>query len=458
MNDQLLRNEVLEIEQKIERVIVDWNMLPAGCDIVVGLSGGADSMALTHFLLKYGKSRHIHITAAHINHGIRGEEADADERFVSDWCEQNGVELKVLHADVPRLARERSCGLEECGRAVRYEFFRSLSGENGRIATAHTLSDNAETVLMNLSKGSGTHGLRGIPPVRGNIVRPLIGITRSEVEDYCACYQLPYVTDSTNLTDEYARNKIRLSVVPILKAVNPAFESAVAGMTRRLSEDDDYLNTLARQALENAVYHGGYRVSQLNGLPGPVLSRAVIQAVRRVTDARLCASHIDAVVAIIREGVGSVTVSGGIQCAVQGNTLFVSPQKPEEHWNVRFSFPQTILPDGRTLSVVKLSRKEYENRLKINNLLFNNLINYDTIFRITSVRNRSNGDMFRPAGRGVTKSLKKLFNEAGLEPMLRSKAAMLVSGGTIAWIEGFGASQEFCVTDRTQNIAEILIF
>jgi tRNA(Ile)-lysidine synthetase, N-terminal domain/tRNA(Ile)-lysidine synthetase, C-terminal domain len=452
-----VNDRILQIETKIERVIAEWKMLPPGCSVAVGLSGGADSMALAHFLFQYGKSRHILLTAAHINHGIRGEEADADERFVAAWCEKNDITLKVLHADVPKLARERSLGLEECGRSVRYDFFRSVCGENGRIATAHTLSDSAETVLMNLAKGSGTRGLRGIPPVRGNIVRPFIDITRAEVEAYCAYYSLPFVTDSTNLSEEYARNKIRLSVVPVLKEINPAFETAVAGMTRRMGADDSYLNALARRELANASARGGYRIDRLRELPEPVLSRAVIQSVRGVSSARLSAAHIEAVMEIVRAGSGSVTVAGRIQCAAQGNTLFIAPQKPTEQWCIPFCAEGTVLPDGRVLSVVKLSRKEFENRLKINNLLFNNAINYDTIFKITSVRNRSNGDVFRPAGRGVTKTLKKLFNEAGLEPVLRSKAAMLAVGGTIAWMEGFGASQEFCVTDRTQDIAEIII-
>ncbi len=455
-----MNDDILTIQNKIERVIVSWNMLPEGCTVIVGLSGGADSMALTHFLLKYANSRYIHILAAHINHGLRGAEANCDERFVTNWCRENRVELRVLHADVRALAQERGQGLEECGRNVRYAFFHSLCKENSetRIATAHTLSDSAETVLMNLAKGTGTRGLRGIPPVRGNIIRPLIEITRAEVERYCKSYGISFVTDSTNLTEEYARNKIRLSVVPALKEINPAFETAVLGMTQRLREDEEYFMSLAQEKLSNAEHRGGYRLDQLAALPRPVLNRAVMLAVRRVTKARLESAHINAVTGIIRSGLGAVTISGGIQCTAQGNTLFITgSNEAEKSWNVPFRPEGTLLPDGRRMIISKLSKKEYENRYKINNLLFNNVINYDTIFKITSVRNRSNGDIFRPAGRKVTKSLKKLFNEAGLEPMLRSKLAMLESGGEIVWIEGFGASQDFSVMNSTENVAEITI-
>ncbi len=182
----------------------------------------------------------LHLIAAHVNHGLRGEEADRDERFVRDFCERNSIVLQVLHADVIATAREKSQGIEECGREVRYSFFRSLCGPDGRIATAHTLSDSAETVLMNLAKGAGTKGLCGIPPVRGNIVRPLIDITRAEVERYCSCFGLDFVTDSTNLTDGYGRNKLRHHVVPVLQEINPAFECAVERTTQILRCDEEY--------------------------------------------------------------------------------------------------------------------------------------------------------------------------------------------------------------------------
>ena len=454
-----MNDSPLNIENKIERAIVSYDMLPQGCTVVVGLSGGADSLTLAHFLLRYGSSRHIRIIAAHINHGLRGDEAEEDERFVAKWCAENNMELKVLHADVRALAAEKSEGLEECGRNVRYAFFRSLCTENARIATAHTLSDSAETVLLNLTKGAGTRGLRGIPPVRENIVRPLIEITRAEVENYCAYYGLRYVTDSTNLTQEYQRNKIRLGVIPVLREINPAFESAVLSMTSRLSEDEDYLSTLAQDALTNAACPNGYRLSVLKSLPGAVLTRVIALAITRVSKVRLESGHIAAVANMIHAGAGSATIVGGIQCTAQGNTLFIRSKKQEadKSWSVPLNPCDTRLPDGRILVITKLTKKELENRCKFNNLLFNNLINYDTIFNTTSVRNRRDGDFFQPAGRGVTKSLKKLFNEARLEPLLRGNVAVLENSGEIIWIEGFGASQEACVTKDTHNVAEINI-
>ncbi len=455
-----MSEEPAEIERKIERTVARWKMFPEGCRVVVGLSGGADSVTLTHFLLRHAAGYGLRLVAAHVNHGLRGEEADADERFVRVFCERNHLELEVFHADVRALSRRKSQGLEECGREVRYSFFRRLCGGSGKIATAHTLSDSAETVLMNLAKGAGTKGLCGIPPVRGNVVRPLIEITRAEVEQYCKYYNLQYVTDSTNRTVGCARNRIRLEAVPVLKKVNPAFERSVLRTTRILRCDEAYFERRAEEALREAVLPGGYAVPALRELPRAVLLRVIPLVVRRVSRCRLEFAHIGAVEKIIRAGTGSVTVAGGIQCGISGNTLFIDKRKKISSgpWSVPFSPSGTLLPDGRKLFVRPVPPAAFENPKKINNFIFNNWINYDTILSIDGVvRSRNPGDAYRPAGRGVTKTLKKLFNEAKIPVTERDRRAVLECGGKIVWVEGFGVSQEACVSENTEKIAEVVM-
>jgi len=448
------------IEDKIISSIKKWDMLPDGCSVVAGFSGGADSVTLTHFLWRYSREHGISLTAAHVNHMLRGEEADRDERFAAEWCGERGINVKVLRADVRAEAARKSEGLEECGRNIRYSFFRSLSGVNGRIATAHTLSDSAETVIMNLAKGAGRRGLCGIPPVRGAIVRPLTCITRGEVEYYCGFYGLRYVTDSTNLGDEYGRNKVRHNVVPVLKNINPGFESAVSRTQELMRRDEDYFEKKAVKLLSDAEKGRGYDAGVLRGAEFPVLSRAVAKLLADSGSGRFGFGHIEAAVKIINDGNGSVTVPGGIQCTVGGNTLFVTAEKPAQRqcWRVRLSLPETRLPDGRIFSVGKIEAGDMKNKEKFHYLSFNNLINYDTILTTGSfVRSRASGDIFKPAGRGVTKKVKKLFNEAKIPPFERNKVAMLECGGKIVWIEGFGASAEACVTSGTKNAAQIII-
>ena len=450
-----------KIEAKIDSEVNRWSMLPQGCGVVAGLSGGADSVALVHYLYRVSKARGLSLTAAHVNHGLRGKEADRDERFVTAFCAALGIRLRVLHADVAAEARKKSMGIEECGRCVRYSFFRSLCGEGARIATAHTLSDSAETVLMNLAKGSGARGLCGIPPVRGNVIRPLIGLTRAEVERYCSFYGLEFVTDSTNLTDDYGRNKLRLRAVPVLREINPGFEHAVRRTEQILRCDEEYLCGLAEQYLQEASTEGGYRLSVLQKAPRAVLFRAVALAAERAACARFGFEQICAAERVVRTGSGAATVAGGIRFTAAGGLLRVGRPGAAEQppWSVPLQPHITRLPDGRVLGLKPLQvLPERKNLKEINNLLFNNLVNYDTIINTGGVvRSRRPGDAYRPAGRGVTKTLKKLFNEAKIPPEKRNGRAVLECGGTIVWTEDFGVSQEACVSRASHAAVQIII-
>ena len=203
------------IEAKIAQTAERFAMLPEGGAVVAGVSGGADSMALLFYLLKIAPERGISVCAAHLNHGLRGEEAERDEDFVRSYCAAHGVECRVRRADVRAEAARTGQSEETCGRSLRYAFFAELAQERGaRIATAHTLSDNVETVLLNLARGTGLSGLCGIPPVRDGIVRPLLFLTRAQTEAYCRENGVPFVTDSTNLTPAYARNPVSYTHLP----------------------------------------------------------------------------------------------------------------------------------------------------------------------------------------------------------------------------------------------------
>ncbi len=240
-----------------------YNMLSQNDKIVVGLSGGADSCALLHFLVSLGKEMNLTVSACHINHQLRGAEADRDEQFAVDFCKNLHVPLYILRADVKGEALRQKKSTEQCGRDIRYKFFSETADMlHAKIATAHTASDNAETVLFNLARGSGASGLCGIPPVRDNIIRPLIECTRTDIENYCRENNISYVTDSTNLTDEYTRNKIRLEIIPVLKKINPAFESSISGMTERMKETVDFIDKCAEKALSECLTDKGYSIKK----------------------------------------------------------------------------------------------------------------------------------------------------------------------------------------------------
>ena len=227
-------------------------LFSAPCHVLVGVSGGADSMALLHMLSHWETP--LRVTAIHIHHGLRGESADRDEAFVRSYCTEHNVPLVVVRADVAAVATQERLTLEEAGRRVRYEQFemarRDLCADY--VLTAHTADDQAETVLMHLIRGCGIDGLVGIPAVRGNIRRPLLCCSRAEIEEYCTLHDLPYVTDETNVDIKYTRNDVRHRVLPLLREINPAVNDALLRLSNLAQADADYLNCVAEEVLSSA--------------------------------------------------------------------------------------------------------------------------------------------------------------------------------------------------------------
>ncbi len=258
---------------KIAEAVSRYGMLEKGGSVIAAVSGGADSIALLHALLSMRNELGITVFACHINHNLRGAESMRDEQFVRDFCEKNEIPLTVYSIDIKA---EKHESVEEKARKMRYECFERLCSElNAKLATAHTASDNAETVFINILRGTGTKGLGGIPPVRGNIIRPLIRCTREDIEKYCKENGLHYVTDSTNLSDDYTRNKLRHRLIPLLQEFNPSLFEAVSRMTSAVYDDNALLDEIADSAKESARTENGFSCEKLAELKRPVLCRVI---------------------------------------------------------------------------------------------------------------------------------------------------------------------------------------
>ena len=238
--------------KKVNEALTRFNLLNDAKHVTVALSGGADSMALLAVLLELKDELGINkISAAHFNHQIRGSEAMRDQEFVTEFCKRNGVELFLGAADVPTFAKEQGMSLELAARKLRYEFFDGI--DTDIIATAHTASDNIETVIFNITRGTALSGLGGIPTKRDRYIRPLILCTRDMIEDYCEQKGIAFVTDSTNLCDDYTRNKIRHNVISVLKEVNSSAENAVSRMTASVREDENFINGVVKVEYDKLV-------------------------------------------------------------------------------------------------------------------------------------------------------------------------------------------------------------
>lgn len=301
--------------------------LSPGDKVIAAVSGGKDSMALLHAVHALRERLHISVSAAHFNHGLRGEEARRDEDFVRDYCASAGIPLSVGHGDVAAYANTHGLGTEDAARVLRYDFLRSLSPE-ARILTAHTAEDNLETVLMRLIRGSGLHGLAGIPPVRGNILRPMLGVTRQEIAAYLTEYQIPHVEDSTNGLDDCLRNRIRHHVLPLLEQENPALAVSVGQLCVTLRMEDDYLSMQANAALSRLSRDGHLDCAGLLTLPEALRYRVMALYLRPVP--QLGRVHLDAALSLGRTAFGSAEahLPGGWQLRRVYGTLTLTP--PEE--------------------------------------------------------------------------------------------------------------------------------
>lgn len=432
----------------------DLRGIPDTGVVIIAFSGGADSMALTHFVM--GRIPKERLLCAHVNHMLRGAEADADENFVREFCKARGLRLAVLKEDVARLAREKKIGIEECGRLVRYRFFHSLcTGEKDVIITAHNADDNVETVLMNLAGGTGLSGLCGIPYQRGAVVRPLLRVSREEIERYCHENRLTYVTDSTNAEDSYTRNRIRHRVLPELSAVNPRLTDAVARLTSAVREAQDYLLVSAGDLLEEAKSPYGLSVQALRQAHPAVCKQALKLWLERQGCGRLSAGHMESLAENLSNGY-RLSLPGGLEIQCSAGALTLVRQVPEE-WEYPVSVGVWKLPNGKVLKILKKTGVDTQNVRKINNLLFNSLLDCDTITGALTARGRRAGDRFAPAGRGVTKTLKKLFGEMEIPAAKRDDMVVLQSGGEIVYVEGAGVSEKYKVTEHTGDVLQISV-
>lgn len=433
----------LKVKQTIER----HHMLNSGDTVLVALSGGADSMALLNVLYSIKDEYSLTLCAAHFNHKIRGDEADRDEKFCVEICREMGVELFVESADIPALSKQRGIGEEECGRQERYAFFERVAPD-AKVATAHTLSDCEETFLFNLARGASLKGLTSIPPVRGNIIRPLISCSRDEIERYCEQNNIEFVTDSTNLQDEYTRNRIRHRAVPELKNINPSFDAAFSRCVDSLREDEELLSMLSDAAVERARLADGFLTEPIAVLHPSLKRRAVAAVVEEMAGEKPQLHHIEAVCGIIENG-GDTQVSGGVSFRVSSGVLRKVKVQIEE-WCCEVCFGWNKLPYGD----IKLELFDKNNKINIQNFnkqLLDNVLNYDKINGKLFFSSIREGDKIRLRGRGVTKKLRRIFSEMHIEPELRRSIPVLRDDDGVVWVCGVGVADRVAVDNSTDR-------
>ena len=395
--------------------------------VLCAVSGGIDSM----YLLCRLHERDWRVVAAHFNHRLRGEESERDECFVRDFCAARDIPCVTGGGDVAAYAREHGLGTEEAARALRYAFLERTADEQGAgcIATAHTADDNAETILLNLARGSGLRGLCGIPPVRGRIVRPMLDVTRAEAERWLSERDIPHVEDSTNAGDEYARNRIRHAVVPVLRGINGGFVENTARSAALLRADEEYL---CAEAAEHIRLHGT-DAAALSALAEPIAARVL----RRLAGHAMSARHIAAVLHVAK--CGGVTDVSGMRVARVGGSLVFGVAEAVVLPERELTEGETALPEAGLLLRLGHGTAEAVHR-PFTTFFFSS----DKICGKLFVTARRGGDRLRPLGRGCTKTLKQLFLEAGIEAGRRDAWPVLRDERGVLAVYGLAVDERVC--------------
>lgn len=443
------------LEQKALCALRQYSLFLQGDRIAVGVSGGADSVALLRFLAALRPQFGWDLVVCHIHHGLRGAEADRDECFVRALAEQLGLPCAVSRIDAAALALRDHISVEEAGRMARYAFFAQTAGEGGRIATAHTLDDSIETVLMNLVRGTGLRGLCGIPRIRGNIVRPLLDCTRAEVEDYLGALGQPYCTDSTNLTDDYTRNRIRHDILPRLCALNPNFPGAMARMLPRLAAQQALTDCLAAQSAQQLhAACGGLSRQGLSALPEPVCDRLLLRLLEQ-NRLPVSAAAVERMTETLRTGGKLDLAARSWFFVAQGDLAAVIYAPPGGIPPVPVPLPQeetpVILPFSpqKSLKLTLCNKIVANTSEKFNISLLKYAIDCDRIKGYSFMRTRRPGDTFIIGKKQL--SLGEAWAAAGIPALLRPALMVLADEQGVLWAEGIGSSSRAAVTENTKQ-------
>lgn len=465
--------EAMPLVKRVAEQIKKYAMVTGGETVVAGVSGGPDSVALLHILYRLREQFDFRLVVAHLNHGFRGAEADADARFVEELADSLGLESYIKARNVPEYSIREGISAQVAAREIRYSFLSEAALKSGasRVALGHHADDQAETILLHLLRGTGPGGLGGMQPVRdGFYIRPLLSVNRSEIETYCRHHNLLTRLDSSNLQAKYLRNRIRLELIPLLeKNYNPNLADALNRLGEICREEDEYLE----QESEKVYYRvrlstGGSGVTldreQLLNLPGALLRRVIRRAWYEICGSKddLGFGHIEQTMEIIRGGGGyrQIDLPKGITC--KKNYALVEftldgEEKEVPFYQHRMKVPGiTAVPEaGVAIGVRILPAAEAGDPAALGP--DEALLDYHRLSMPLVVRRRIQGDRFAPLGLEGTMKLKKFFIGQKVPRRLRDCLPLVVSGEDIVWVAGLRPGEKARVTAGTTTCLHLFI-
>lgn len=449
--------------------IKENSMFDKGDKVIVAVSGGPDSICLLYILDELKKELGITLVGAHINHCLRGEESDKDEEYAKKTCESLNIDFYSKKIDVHKISEQKNISCEMAGREVRYEFFNELmiKLKANKIALAHNANDQAETILMRIMRGTGIEGIIGIKPVRDKIyVRPILNLSRSEIEKYCEVNNISPRIDKTNLESIYARNKVRLELIPYMEQ---NFNKDIIKTLNRLSDivkkDNDYLESIATKEYEKYCEIGKGRVI-LNKKAflehEAIVSRIIRSALLEVNNNlyNFEKIHISSIVNLQKHETGkTIMLPQNIMAQnCYGNIhIYLNIKTAEENNNkylLNINEKNFIQHLNKVIHIEVKSKTEFKE-IKGNDYI--KYFDYDMISQPIIFRYRKDGDKFMPLGMKGNKKLKDLFMDLKIPKDKRNEIPLICFGDDIGWVVGYRVSEKFKVSKDTKNILQIRI-
>ena len=452
----------------IKLIVRHKELFEPGSKIVAAVSGGPDSVCLLHILYLLSSQWRLGLKVAHFEHGLRGRESRDDARFVEKLSHDFGLGFFIEHGNVRAFANREGIGIQEAARILRYEFLGRVrtDTESTYIATAHTADDQAEEVLLRLIRGAGLPGLSGIPWARDNhIVRPLLGVTRQQILDHLKAHGIPFVTDRSNKSRAYLRNRIRRDLLPLLaEDFNPAIVRTVNRTAEMLAEDHQLLEMLAEEAYQDSLSYPSregelaFSVKKVKGHPGPIRRRIYRMALRnlKLFNGRVRASHllgIDRLVTTSKDPCASLRLPGGAVVYRCYEELFISSSGPEEQildlncksHSIRVTGPgRWPAPCGN--GHVEISLLDVTNNYRSRNRkeYFRSLwLNPEAVKFPLDLRTRRPGEIFWPLGAQASFKLKKFLISSKIPRGIRNSLPLLASGKEVVAVVGVEISHRY---------------
>lgn len=445
----------------LEDKVKENNLINNGDRIIVGVSGGADSICLLNILANLREEFNLALFVVHVNHCLR-QEADFEEQYVREFSEKISVEFYSEKFDISQIAKERKLSTEEAARNVRYEYFYKIADKVGanKIAVAHNLNDNVETILMNLIRGCGIDGLCGIPKENKKIIRPLINVSREEIEEYIKENNLVAMQDKTNFETVYTRNKIRNELIPYLKNINPEVVKSIYKTSELLKLNRELTKKIIDEKYMELKLKGSGVVIDRNkflelddGLKKEIIRIAISDFSGNLVNVGM--STIDNAINIIL-----TSQSGAIAKVLKGVNIKISYDKLiffNEQEKVEFlheiKIPGvTYIPEINKKIIAKVERVEnVPNKYEDNNKCF---FDIEKTGEKIYVRNKKEGDIFEPSGMTGKKTLKKFFSDLKIDVTEREKIPIITNDDGIIWVVGFRSSKRFL---KDKNTKEVII-